>query len=141
MREEIENSKTNIGDFNITLEIINPTTQELNQGLLHCRRILYQLSYEGSSIQKLIIFYQFLCQSNADKLGNKRFAQNYTNQGFPGGSEGMQKTWVQSQGWENPLEESMATHSSILAWRIPMDKGAWQATVHGVAKSQTQLSD
>ena len=35
----------------------------------------------------------------------------------------------------------MATHSSILAWRIPMDREAWQATVHRVAKSQTQLSD
>ena len=35
----------------------------------------------------------------------------------------------------------MATHSSILAWRIPMDKGAWQAIVRGAAKSQTQLSD
>ena len=34
-----------------------------------------------------------------------------------------------------PLEEDMATHSSILAWRIPMDKGAWRVTVHGVAKS------
>ena len=40
-----------------------------------------------------------------------------------------------------PLEEGMATHSSILIWRIPMDRGAWQATVHGVAKSWTQLSD
>ena len=40
-------------------------------------------------------------------------------------------------GWEDPLEEGMATHSSILAWRIPMDRGAWCATVHGVAKSQT----
>ena len=38
------------------------------------------------------------------------------------------------------LEEGMATHSSILAWRLPTDRGAWQATVHGVAKSQTQLS-
>ena len=35
----------------------------------------------------------------------------------------------------------MATHSSILAWKIPMDRGAWWATVHGVAKSQTRLSD
>ena len=40
-------------------------------------------------------------------------------------------------GWEDPLEEGMATHSSILAWRIPMDRGAWWATVHGVAKRQT----
>ena len=52
----------------------------------------------------------------------------------------MQETWVQSLGWEDPLEEGMATHSSILAWRIPLT-GAWWATVHGVAKSQTQLRD
>ena len=38
---------------------------------------------------------------------------------------------------ENPLEKGMATHSSILAWRISMDRGAWWAIVHGVAKSQT----
>ena len=49
--------------------------------------------------------------------------------------------WVQSLGWEDLLEEDMATHSSILAWRIRMDRGAWWATVHGVAKSQTRLSD
>ena len=53
----------------------------------------------------------------------------------------MQETWVRSPGWEDPLEESTATHSSILAWRIPMDRGAWWATVHGVTKSWTQLSD
>ena len=49
--------------------------------------------------------------------------------------------WVQSLVWEAPLEESMATQPSILAWRIPMDRGMWQAIVHGVAKSQTQLSN
>ena len=37
----------------------------------------------------------------------------------------MWETWVQSLGWEDPLEEAMATHSSMLAWRIPMDSGAW----------------
>jgi len=52
-------------------------------------------------------------------------------------SPAMQETLVQSLGWEDPLKEDMATHSSILAWRIPMDRGAWWATVHGVAKSQT----
>ena len=52
----------------------------------------------------------------------------------------MQETWVQSLGWEDPMEKGMATHSSILAWRIPWT-GAWQATVHGVAKSRTGLSD
>ena len=51
----------------------------------------------------------------------------------------MQETWVQSLGWENPLEEVMATRSSIHAWRIPMERGAWGATVYGVAKSQTGL--
>ena len=46
-----------------------------------------------------------------------------------------QETRVQPLGWEDPLEEGMATHPSILAWRIPMDRGAWWATVHEVAKS------
>ena len=46
----------------------------------------------------------------------------------------MRETWVRSLGWENPLEEGMTTHSSILTWRIPMDRGTWWATVHGVAK-------
>ena len=53
----------------------------------------------------------------------------------------IQETWVRSLGWEDPLEEGKATHSSILAWRIPMDRGAWWTTVHGVAKSRTRLSD
>ena len=53
----------------------------------------------------------------------------------------MRETRVQSLGQEYPLEEDMATHSSILAWRIPMDRGAWWASVHGVTKSQIRLSD
>ena len=53
----------------------------------------------------------------------------------------MQKTLVPFLVWEDPLEEGMTTHSIILAWRIPMDKGAWWATVHGVAKSWTKLND
>ena len=52
----------------------------------------------------------------------------------------MWETWVCSLGWEDLLEKEMEAHSSILAWRIPMDRGAWWATVHGVTKSQTQLS-
>ena len=51
------------------------------------------------------------------------------------------ETWVQSLGWEDLLEEGMATHSSILAGRIPLDKRSWQAIVHGVTKSRTRLSD
>ena len=53
----------------------------------------------------------------------------------------MQATWVPSLGWEDPLEEGMAAHSSIFAWRIPTDRGAWQATVHGIANCQTQLTN
>ena len=53
----------------------------------------------------------------------------------------MQETWVRSLDWEDPLEKGMATHSSILAWGIPKDRGAWWATVHGVAKRQTRLKD
>ena len=54
----------------------------------------------------------------------------------------MQETWVRSLGCDDPLEEGMATHSSILAWRIPRDRGAWWAMVHGVVESDTteQLS-
>jgi len=49
----------------------------------------------------------------------------------------MQEAPVKFLDWEDPLEKGMATHSSILAWRIPMDRGAWWATVHGAAKSWT----
>ena len=49
----------------------------------------------------------------------------------------MTETWVQSLGLEDPLEEGMSIHSRILAWRIPMDRGAWWATGHGIVKSWT----
>ena len=49
----------------------------------------------------------------------------------------IQETWVRSLGQEDPLVKKMATYSSVLAWRIPMDRGAWWATVHGVKKRQT----
>ena len=51
----------------------------------------------------------------------------------------MQENRVQSSGREDPLEKGITVHSSLLAWRNPMDRGAWRATVHGVAKSRTQL--
>ena len=66
--------------------------------------------------------------------------------GFPSGSDGKESAWdvgdlVESLGWEDALKKKIAAHSSILAWRIPMDRGAWWATVHGAAKSRTQLSN
>ena len=65
---------------------------------------------------------------------------------FPGGSvvknlPAVQETRVRSLGREDPLEEGMATQSSILVWRIPMDRGTWRAAVYGVTKSWIQLSD
>ena len=49
----------------------------------------------------------------------------------------MLETWVLSLGWEDPLEKCMATHSSIFAWSVPMERGAWQAIVYGVKKNRT----
>ena len=49
--------------------------------------------------------------------------------------------WFWSLGQEDPLEKGMATHSNILAWRIPMDRGAWQATLHGIRKSRARMSN
>ena len=62
--------------------------------------------------------------------------------GFFGGSDGKESTCNAGDmglipGLGRTLEEGMATHSSILAWSIPMNRGAWRATVHGVAKSLT----
>jgi len=45
------------------------------------------------------------------------------------------ENWVRPLGWKDPLEEGMATHSNILTWKIPMNRGAWWATVHGVPRS------
>ena len=66
--------------------------------------------------------------------------------GFPGGSDGKESTCNVGDlgsipGLEDPLEEGMATHSSILAWRIPMGRGAWRASVHRVTKSRIQLKE
>jgi len=62
--------------------------------------------------------------------------------GFLGSSAGKESACssgdlFQLLGWEDPLEEGMAIHSSILAWRIPTDRGAWCTTVHRVTQSQT----
>ena len=65
---------------------------------------------------------------------------------FPGGSAvknspAVQETWVQSQGQEDPLDEGMATHSSILAWEIPWIEEPGGLQSMGSQKSQTRLRD
>ena len=52
----------------------------------------------------------------------------------------MMETQVRSLGWEENLKKEMTTHSSVLALENPMGRGAWRATVHGAAKTRTQLS-
>ena len=49
--------------------------------------------------------------------------------------------WVRSLGWEDPLEEGMATHSSLLAWRTPWtaQPGGWRGALHSVTQSRTRL--
>ena len=108
----MKSKNTGVGSLFLLQGIL--LTHGLNQGLLHCRQILHQLSYQ-------------------DTIPDKR--------GFPGDSVVKNlpvkwETWVQSQGWKDSLEKEMATHSSILAWRIPMDRGAWQATVHGILQAR-----
>ena len=66
---------------------------------------------------------------SASRVGASLVAQMVKN------PPAMRETWVQSLGWEDPLEKGKATHSSILSWSIPC------CIVHGVAKSLTQLSD
>ena len=66
-------------------------------------------------------------------------------EGFPGGSDSKDltsvlETWVCSLGWQDPLEKGKATHSSVLAWRIPWTEEPGRP-VHGVAKSRTRLSN
>ena len=52
----------------------------------------------------------------------------------------MWETWVRSLGLEDPLEEGVAAHSSILAWRIPVNRGAWGTAVHAVTKRHDWLT-
>ena len=111
---------TGVGGLSL-LQGIFPT-QGLNRGILHCRRILYHWATRENNryiSQKLQLWH---IKDSAQMIKN-----------LPE----MQETQVQSLGWEDPLEKGMATHSSILAWRIPWT----EITVHGVTKSWTWLSD
>ena len=75
---------------------------------------------------------------------------SHQHSGLPRWRSGKKKTYLPIQelhetqfpflGWEDPLEEEMVTHSSVLAWRILMDRGAWQAPVHRVTQGRTPLS-
>ena len=83
----------------------------LNFGFLHCRQILYHMSYQGSSLFPTI--WNSIINMIYDKYVASLVAQRLKN--LPA----MRETWVRFLGREDPLEKEMATHSSILAWRIP----------------------
>ena len=84
----------------------------------------------------------------AESQGKPKIQLIHVNLGFLSGSavknppvmQELQELQLPSLGGEDPLEEGVATHSRVLAWRIPMDGGAWWATVHGVVKGQTRVS-
>ena len=87
-------------------------------------------------------FFFTKCRMNMGFSGSSAGKESTCNVGdlgsIPGfGRSPCRRAWVLSLGWEDPLEEGMATHSSILAWRIPMDRAAWRAPGHEVTKSRT----
>ena len=100
-------------------------TQESNQSLLPRRQILYQLSYQGSPKTRCSLFY---ASQGVLAVRNPPISAGDLTPGSIPGSE-------------DPLEMGMATHSSILAWRILMDRRAWQATVHKGVESWRQWSN
>ena len=111
---------------------------------LHIYCSLYVFLDHFSYVELCFLFFFFLFLAKQDLNSLTR-----DQRGFPGFSEvnnppAMQKgqeMQVRSVGWEDPLEEGMATHSSILAYRIPWTEEPGGLPVHGVTKSQTQLSD
>jgi len=90
---------------------------------------------ERSHGQSDVVSSRFSSEMNtvASRLVGKYFGASLVAQSVKN-LPAMQKTCVRFLGWEDPLEKEMTTHSSIFAWRIPVDRGAWQATVHGVTR-------
>ena len=86
----------------------------------------------------VIVWTFFDCDNYDHPIGNRASTSSSVLKNLSAMQE-PHETWVWSLGGEDPLEEGTATHSSILAWRIFMDRGAWQATVHRVTKNQTRL--
>ena len=128
------------------LQRIFPTPGS-NPDLPHHRQILYSLSYKGSPWIPEWVAYPFSRGSSWPRnwIGVFCTAGGFFTS-FPGGSEGKESACDAGDldlipGLGRSLEKGMVNHSSIVAWRIPWSRGVQQATVHGVAKSWTWLSD
>ena len=108
----------------------------ISRGLLSSRAALITASWMLCPLQSIFHVNYILCsrQKGGRVKGERTLSPlvAQTVENLPV----LRETWVQSLGWEDPLEEGTAIHSSILAWIIPMDRGAWQAAVHGTTKSQ-----
>ena len=114
------------------------TARRSNQSIL--KEISPEYSLEGLMLKLNLQYFGHL-------LRRTDSSEKTLMEGFPGGSTGKESACnagdlcsIPGLG-RSPGGESMATHSSILAWEIPTDRGAWRATVHEVTKSQTRLSD
>ena len=113
---------------------------------LHCNLGVAPITRESTSEADTLLLASLESESGTSASSH---AENL--EGFGGGTSlvaqtvkrlaTMRETWVQSLGREDFLEKEMATHSSILVWKNSMDGGTWWATVHGVTKSRTRLSD
>ena len=130
-------------------------TQRSNLGLLHYGLILSQLGHKGSP--RILEWVAYHLSRGSSQPNNWTRASCNAGRFFTSwvtraslvaqtvkSLPAMRQTWVQSLGWEEPLEKEMATHSSILAWKIPWmeDPGRLQSMgSHGVTKSRTRLSD
>ena len=101
-------------------------TQGLKPGLLHCRQFLYQLSYKVSPIRNTY----WADSSSGYPFTPTSLVAQWLSNCLP-----MQETWVGSLGWENPLEDKMATHPSILAWRIPGQRSLVGYSLQGPTQS------
>ena len=126
-------------------------TQGLNPGLPHCGRIFLPAEPQGKPRNTRVLEWVAHPFSGGSSWPRNRTRVSCTAGGFftnwaireslLKNLPAIQEPLVGSLGREDPLEEGMATHSRILAWGIPMYKGAWRAIVHGVSKSRTRLSD
>ena len=114
-------------------------TQGSNLCLQHCREILYHMSLQGSPSILYLILVVYICQSRYPNSSHFPFPPWYPC--ICSLCLCLCFCFVNKIIYTSFSEEAMATHSSTLAWKNPMDGGAWQAAVHGVAKSQTRLSD